>query len=187
MKMISVMRSAVFEQDRFDGATEMIAGFDGVHKEVVNLALLHDVERVWGTGVEAGEEAGALTAGFLFKATKLIECEALGGFAIAMTKLADGGLQFLDHGGQGFALSLKAGMDVGHVVEDDALGGVGDAVDDAIELVGELIDVFAIERGYECLVETAQDLAREDVAAMALFFNLGGSLMIYIDAVEELT
>jgi len=77
-------------------------------------------------------------------------------------------------------------MDLGHVVEDDALGSVGDAVNDAIELVGELVDVFAIEWSDECLVEGAQDLAGQDVTAMALFFDLCGGLVVSIHAIEEL-
>ena len=83
-------------------------------------------------------------------------------------------------------MALKTWMDLRHVVEDDALGGVGDAVDDAIKLVGELVDVFAVERGDEGLVEGAQDLASEDVPAMAFFFDFGGGLVIAVDAIEEL-
>lgn len=159
MRTISVMRSAVFEQDGLDRAPEMIAGFDGVHEEVVNLAFFHYVERIGRTGVKAREEAGALAARFFFESAEFVEREAFGSLGIAVTELADGGLKFLDHGGESSALSLKAGMDLRHVVEDDAFGGVGDTVDDAIELVGELVDVFAIEWGDEGLVECAKDLA----------------------------
>ena len=83
-------------------------------------------------------------------------------------------------------MALKTWMDLRHVVKDDAFGGVGDAVDDAIELVGELVDIFAVELGDEGLVECAEDLAGQDVPTMAFFFDFGGGMVIAVDAIEEL-
>ena len=107
-------------------------------------------------------------------------------FISGQVTLADGGLKLLDHGREGFALSLEARMDLGHAVENHALRGVRNTVYDAIELVGELVDIFAIEWGNECLVEGTENLAGEDVAAVTLILNFRGSLTISINAVQQM-
>src|SRR6185503_13956829 len=91
MKRISVMLSAVFKQDGLDGAAEVIAGFDRVHEEIVNLALLHHFQRVGRTGVETGKKTGALATCFFFQAAEFVQRKAFGGFCVALTQPADGG------------------------------------------------------------------------------------------------
>ena len=62
--------------------------------------------------------------------------------------------------------------DGGHAIEDEAAGGGVDQVDNVVELAAELVDVFAVQRSDEGLVELGKDVVSDLVALVLDGFDI---------------
>src|SRR5207249_776789 len=79
---------------------------------------------------------------------------------------ADGRGDFGSSGGENLDEIDGAGADGIDAIKDKAAGGGVDEVDDVVQLAGELVDIFAVKRRNEGLIELGEDIVGDLVAGV---------------------
>src|SRR5262249_2685938 len=70
-------------------------------------------------------------------------------------------------------------------VENDALGGVFDGVDNVIQPASQRMNIFAVDRSNESLIQFLDDFVSEQITVVLDLFNLVGVVGAMIEIVEE--
>jgi hypothetical protein len=160
-KVETVHGLSALEDDAFDYVGDVFAFIHGGFNDFENFLPLDDLNGIGFFVEELGDERAADAVAFVFIA---IDLDAvLEGF-LRRAKRMDRGGGFNGGGDENFDEIERAFADFVDAVEDEAAGGGIDEIDDVVDLAAELVDVFAVERSDESLVELGENAVRDFVA-----------------------
>jgi hypothetical protein len=164
--------SAVFKQDACKGFGGLFAALNGLFEEVVHLLFLEDVEGIRVSGEEIAKEGLTIALDQFHGGGDGIE-RGLEVFEFSLLpQTVDDAPQLFGDGGKVFGLSRESGMEVLELVESEALGELGDAIDDAVHLGDEGEDVVAVEWSDEGLIEAEKRFAEKLAGLNAVSFDV---------------
>src|ERR1700721_37948 len=160
---VVIGESSALDDDAFDYIGYVFAfipcGFD----DFEDFFPLNDLDGVFFFVEKLGDERSGEAVAFIFVAVDLDA--VLEGF-VGSAEGFDGGGDFHSGRDKDFDKvdgALSGGVDA---VEDEAAGGGVDEVDDVVELVAERVDIFAVKRRDEGLVQLDEKMVGDFVAFM---------------------
>src|SRR5260370_32671240 len=160
--------SGGLEDDAVDGVGDVFAFVDGGFNDFEDFFPLDDLDGIFFFVEELGDEGAAEAVAVVFVA---ISCDAMLQRFLRPFERANGNLGLRSCRNQNLDEIQGSGTDAIDAIEHEAAGGGVDEVNDVIEAAAELVNVFAVERSDEGLIQLGEKGVGDLVAFVLDGFN----------------
>src|SRR6187200_2685831 len=158
---VGVTPSGMFDDDALDYVRDVLAGVDRVLQDGVDVLPLDDVDRVSAVREEVGDRAAGDSISLILEPMDLDPMRSYALEALELLEAADDFLALLDDD-RGLGRRSRRGLL--DLVQDAGIGDLLDEVENVVQAADELLDVLAVERRDERLLEPMTDVVTDAVA-----------------------